>query len=105
MMGGSNIFPVLPIIGWVNFAAALIMGTAASTLGGLEVIDGDFAGDLGTAAGARVWNQANVLCLSHRTLSEDMAREILSAWFDTDPGTRGSAGVAALAKVDGRQRR
>jgi len=50
MMGGTNIFPALPIIGWVNFAAALIMGTTASTLGGLEIIDGAFAGDLGTAA-------------------------------------------------------
>jgi hypothetical protein len=50
MMGGTNMFPVLPIIGWVNFAAGLIMGTAASTLGGLDVIDGAFAGDLGTAA-------------------------------------------------------
>ncbi len=60
--------------------------------------------DPGTAAGARVWNHANVICLSNRTLSADMAREILAAWFDTDPGGEGTAGVAALALVDARHR-
>lgn len=62
-------------------------------------------GDPATAAGARVWNHANVLCLSNRTLSPDVAREILTAWFDTAPGDRGAAGVAALAAVDARHRR
>src|SRR5580693_10067687 len=37
-------------------------------------------GDPGTAAAARVWNHANVICLSNRLLSADMAREILAAW-------------------------
>ncbi len=62
-------------------------------------------GDPGTAAGARVWNRANVLCLSHRTLSGDMAREILAAWFDTDPGEEGAAGVNLLDRVDATHRR
>jgi ribose 5-phosphate isomerase B len=62
-------------------------------------------GDPGTAAGARVWNHANVLCLSNRTLSGDMAREILAAWFDTEPGDQGAAGVAALVEIDGRHRK
>jgi ribose 5-phosphate isomerase B len=61
--------------------------------------------DAGQASGARVWNHANVLCLSNRSLSDDMAREILAAWFDTDPGDRGAAGVAELAAVDERHRR
>ena len=61
--------------------------------------------DPGAAAGARVWNHANVLCLSNRTLSPDMAKEILAAWFETAPGDRGTAGVAALAAVDARHRR
>ncbi len=61
--------------------------------------------DPGQASGARVWNHANVLCLSNRTLADDMAREILTAWFGTDPGDRGSAGVADLAAVDERHRR
>ncbi|MBI5493565.1 MAG: RpiB/LacA/LacB family sugar-phosphate isomerase [Deltaproteobacteria bacterium] len=62
-------------------------------------------GDPGTAAGARTWNHANVLCLSNRTLSDDMAKEILAAWLDTDPGDRGSAGVRMLMELDGRHRR
>ena len=60
--------------------------------------------DAQTAAAARVWNQANVLCLANRTLSGDVAKEILAAWFDTAPGERGSAGVAALAAVEARHR-
>ena len=61
--------------------------------------------DPGTAAGARVWNHANVLCLSNRTLSKDMAKEILSAWFDTEPGSKGAEGVTELKQVDKRHRR
>jgi ribose 5-phosphate isomerase B len=62
-------------------------------------------GDPGTAAGARVWNHANVLCLSNRTLSGDMAKEIVAAWLDTDPGDQGSEGVARLAEVEARHRK
>jgi ribose 5-phosphate isomerase B len=61
--------------------------------------------DPGTAAGARVWNHANVLCLSNRTLSGDMAKEVLAAWFDTAPGTDGAAGVRLLAEVEARCRK
>jgi ribose 5-phosphate isomerase B len=61
--------------------------------------------DPGQAAGARVWNHANVLCLSNRILADDLAKEILQVWFDTEPGERGSAGVADLAGVDERHRR
>ncbi len=61
--------------------------------------------DPGQAAAARIWNHANVLCLSNRTTADDMAKEMLAAWFDTDPGDRGSAGVADLAAVEARHRR
>jgi ribose 5-phosphate isomerase B len=61
--------------------------------------------DPGQAAGARVWNHANVLCLSNRTLADDLAKEVLAAWFDTEPDGRGDAGVADLAAVEGRHRR
>lgn len=61
--------------------------------------------DPGTAHAARVWNHANVLCLSNRTLSDDMAKEILQAWLETDPGHEGDAGVALLAEVDARHRK
>ena len=36
-----------------------------------------------TAAGARRWNDANVLALSLRLLSELVATEIVDAWLDT----------------------
>ena len=61
--------------------------------------------DPGTAAGARVWNHANVICLANRTLSSDMAKEILAAWFDTEHGTDGAEGVVHVNAVDARHRR
>jgi len=36
-----------------------------------------------TAAGARKWNDANVLCLSLRRISEARGKEILEVWFGT----------------------
>jgi ribose 5-phosphate isomerase B len=39
--------------------------------------------DAETARGARLWNNANVLCMSMRCTSEVVAKEILKAWFDT----------------------
>lgn len=42
--------------------------------------------DAETARGARTWNDANILGLSLRSTSEAVAREILDAWFSTEPG-------------------
>lgn len=39
--------------------------------------------DAETAKGARLWNKANVLCISLRATSVTIAQEILDAWFDT----------------------
>lgn len=38
--------------------------------------------DAETASGARKWNDANVLALSLRKVSEPLLDEILDAWFD-----------------------
>jgi ribose 5-phosphate isomerase B len=43
--------------------------------------------DAQTAEGARVWNDANVLCLSLRATSIPVAQEILTAWFAGQPTT------------------
>ena len=37
--------------------------------------------DAATAAGAREWNDANVLCMSLRSTSIPVAEEMLDAWF------------------------
>jgi ribose 5-phosphate isomerase B len=42
-------------------------------------------GDGPTAAGARRWNDANVLALSLRATSEAELAEILDAWFEAGP--------------------
>ena len=43
--------------------------------------------DAETARGARKWNNANVLAMSLRVMSEHIAKEILHAWFETEPST------------------
>jgi ribose 5-phosphate isomerase B len=40
--------------------------------------------DAETARGARLWNDANVLCLSLRSTSDAVAREVLDAWFSAN---------------------
>lgn len=58
--------------------------------------------DAETARGARRWNDANALCLSLRTTTEALAREILDAWFSgeaLDPAERPN--VARLEARDG----
>lgn len=59
--------------------------------------------DPGTARAARRYNHANVLCLSNRLLSVDIAQEILEAWFEPYSAELGAAGVADLLAVEARQ--
>jgi ribose 5-phosphate isomerase B len=54
--------------------------------------------DAATAAGAREWNDANVLCVSLRATSAEIAREMLHAWFATAP-TRDPAYRAMIDDV------
>ncbi|GAA4924932.1 ribose 5-phosphate isomerase B [Stackebrandtia albiflava] len=58
--------------------------------------------DPGTAAGARRWNDANVLAVSLRTLSAPMLGEILDAWFATAPSGDSDdlANIAHLRTLD-----
>jgi ribose 5-phosphate isomerase B len=60
--------------------------------------------DAPTAAGARRWNDANVLALSLRTTSEAQLEEILDAWFAGQPSAEedDAANVAHLAELDER---
>jgi ribose 5-phosphate isomerase B len=56
--------------------------------------------DAATAAGARKWNDANVLALSLRLLTETLASEIVEAWLGTVyAGTEGDS-LAAMAEAE-----
>jgi ribose 5-phosphate isomerase B len=58
--------------------------------------------DAETARGARLWNNANVLCLSLRRTSNVIAREILDAWFSTRyrPNEDDDAALAAVDAIE-----
>jgi ribose 5-phosphate isomerase B len=55
--------------------------------------------DAATAAGAREWNDANVLCMSLRATSIPVAQEMLEAWFAGFP-TADPAYRAMIAQVE-----
>lgn len=58
--------------------------------------------DAETARGARIWNHANVLALSNRWVSPDIAKEIVNAWLETpadDP--RAKDAVETIRKIEG----
>ncbi|MBI2712511.1 MAG: RpiB/LacA/LacB family sugar-phosphate isomerase [Bdellovibrio sp.] len=54
-----------------------------------------------TAAGARTWNHANVLALSNRLLTPELACAILGAWFATPMDARGQVGAFAVDSMGG----
>jgi ribose 5-phosphate isomerase B len=63
---------------WTGTGASI----AANKLPGIRAA---LCADAATAAGARRWNDANVLALSLRTTSEAELAEILDAWLATAP--------------------
>jgi ribose 5-phosphate isomerase B len=52
--------------------------------------------DAATAAGARRWNDANVVVMGLRLTSAELAREMLDAWFDTGADPSEADNVASL---------
>jgi ribose 5-phosphate isomerase B len=60
-------------------------------------------GDAATAAGARRWNDANVLVMSLRLTSVEVAREMLDAWFATAADPDEAVNIARLEPVVGRR--
>ena len=63
---------------WTGTGASI----AANKVPGIRAA---LCGDAPTAAGARKWNDANVLALSLRETSDAELAEILDAWFDAGP--------------------
>jgi ribose 5-phosphate isomerase B len=80
---------------WTGTGASI----AANKVAGIRAA---LCADAQTAAGARRWNDANVLALSLRATSEAQLAEILDAWFDgaasDDPDDR--ANVARIAEIE-----
>jgi ribose 5-phosphate isomerase B len=58
--------------------------------------------DAETARGARKWNDANVLALSLRLTSEEVAKEILSAWLSEPYAYTEAESLAVLSALDAR---
>lgn len=110
---GHEVVPVGPIAGgaeqWaeVGRAVGTLVATGACDSGvlfcwtgtGVAIAANKVRGvraalctDAVTAAGARTWNDANVLVMSLRLVSPSVALEMLDAWFttDADPGEAGN---------------
>ena len=60
--------------------------------------------DSETVRGARKWNNANVLCLSLRRVSQAIAEEILQAWFEASyqPNPEDDACLAQVHDIEER---
>jgi ribose 5-phosphate isomerase B len=80
---------------WTGTGASI----AANKVPGIRAA---LCGDGETAAGARRWNDANVLALSLRTTSEPLLGEILDAWLSAEPSTEDDdrANVAHLGELE-----
>jgi ribose 5-phosphate isomerase B len=79
-------------------------GTGASIAANkVEGVRAALCGDAETAAGARRWNDANVLALSLRTTSQAELGEILDAWFGGEPSGEADdlANVEHLREIEG----
>jgi ribose 5-phosphate isomerase B len=77
-------------------------GTGASIAANkVDGVRAALCSDAPTAAGARRWNDANVLALSLRATSEAELAEILDAWFEAGPSAEPDdvANVEHLADI------
>lgn len=76
-------------------------GTGASIIANkINNIRAALCTDAQTAAGARIWNGANVLVLSNRLLTIDLAKEILVAWFNTSFNQHSMDAIDTINKVE-----
>jgi ribose 5-phosphate isomerase B len=80
---------------WTGTGAAI----AANKVAGIRAA---LCADAVTAAGARRWNDANVLALSLRAVGEGVLGEILDAWFATERSDEEDdrANIERVAQLD-----
>lgn len=74
---------------WTGTGASI----AANKVAGVRAA---LCADAQTAAGARKWNDANVLVMSLRRTSPEVAREMLDAWFSTAADPDEAVNIARL---------
>jgi ribose 5-phosphate isomerase B len=79
---------------WTGTGASI----AANKVAGVRAA---LCGDAVTAAGARKWNDANVLALSLRTTSQALLAEILEAWFagEASEEPKDRANISHVAEI------
>ncbi len=79
---------------WTGTGASI----AANKVAGVRAA---LCADAETAAGARKWNDANVLAISLRATSEAVLGEILEAWFSGEPSAAESdrANIAHTGEI------
>ena len=82
---------------WTGTGASI----AANKVSGIRAA---LCADAATAAGARRWNDANVLALSLRATSHAELAEILEAWFAAEPSPEADdqANIAHLGDLEDR---
>lgn len=56
--------------------------------------------DAQTAEGARKWNDANVLTMSLRAISQTVAKEILDSWFSTMPEEEEKPNIDKVSEIE-----
>ena len=80
---------------WTGTGAAIAANKVSGVRAALCV-------DAPTAAGARRWNDANVLALSLRTTSQALLEEILDAWFAGEPSAEAGdrANIEHLVEIE-----
>jgi ribose 5-phosphate isomerase B len=80
---------------WTGTGASI----AANKVAGVRAA---LCSDAQTAAGARRWNDANVLALSLRMTTEAQLQEILDAWFAEGPSAEAddAANIAHLGDIE-----
>jgi ribose 5-phosphate isomerase B len=80
---------------WTGTGASI----AANKVAGVRAA---LCADAATAAGARRWNDANVLALSLRSTSEAELEEILDAWFAGEPSSEAEdrANIEHLTEIE-----
>lgn len=85
----SGAFPTAVLFCWTGTGASI----AANKVPGARAA---LCTDAATAAGARRWNDANILVMGLRLTSAELATEMLDAWFNTEPDPGEAENIARL---------